>query len=306
MLSSSHEALHRIFQEDPGLFARAVRGLGVFFPPPVSASPLPTDLTENRPMERRVDTLLRMDTEDGEFILAVESQGKRAPDKPANRAYYLSHLYAKYGIPPVLLVVCADRSTAAWAARQVDIGPPQWPSLTLRPLVLGPDSLPVIASPDEAARDIPLTVLSAALHRRDPDADAILSALAKALKGLSADDEDTAGTFIELTEQGLGKTPAADLWRHLMAVDLSFFQSETAQRLRAEGRVEGRDEGRVEGRVEDILRLLDGRGVEVSEGERERIAGCGDLGVLDVWFMRAITATSAAEVFAPEGDRETA
>ncbi|WGD41355.1 hypothetical protein [Streptomyces cathayae] len=292
MLSSSHEALHRIFQEDPGLFARAVRGLGVSFPPPVSASPLPTDLTENRPMERRVDTLLRMDTEDGEFILAVESQGKRASDKPASWAYCLSHLYAEYGIPPVLLVVCADRSTAAWAARQVDIGPPQWPSLTLRPLVLGPDSLPVIASPDEAARDIPLTVLSAALHRRDPDADAILNALAKALKGLSADDEDTAGTFIELTGQGLGKTPAADLWRHLMAVDLSFFQSETAQRLRGEGRIEGR--------TEDILRLLDGRGIEVSAEELERIAGCGDLDTLDVWFTRAITATSAAEVF--EGD----
>ncbi|MFF3894983.1 hypothetical protein ACFYY3_17630 [Streptomyces sp. NPDC001812] len=286
MLSSSHEALHRIFQEDPGLFARAVRGLGVSFPPPVSASPLPTDLTENRPMERRVDT------EDGEFILAVESQGKRASDKPASWAYCLSHLYAEYGIPPVLLVVCADRSTAAWAARQVDIGPPQWPSLTLRPLVLGPDSLPVIASPDEAARDIPLTVLSAALHRRDPDADARLNALAKALKGLSADDEDTAGTFIELTGQGLGKTPAADLWRHLMAVDLSFFQSETAQRLRGEGRIEGR--------TEDILRLLDGRGIEVSAEELERIAGCGDLDTLDVWFTRAITATSAAEVF--EGD----
>ncbi|MEV0693383.1 hypothetical protein [Streptomyces sp. NPDC050388] len=147
----------------------------------------------------------------------------------------------------------------------------------------------MIASPDEAARDIPLTVLSAALHRRDPGADAILNALAKALKGLSADDEDTAGTFIELTEQGLGKTPAADLWKHLMAVDLSFFQSETAQRLRAEGRVEGR--------AEDILRLLDGRGIEVSAEERERIAGCGDLATLEVWFTRAITATSAAEVF---------
>ncbi|MGW9495347.1 hypothetical protein ACWG5P_13285 [Streptomyces prasinus] len=124
-----------------------------------------------------------------------------------------------------------------------------------------------------------------------------LNALAKALKGLSAEDEDTAGTFIELTEQGLGKTPAADLWRHLMAVDLSFFQSETAQRLRAEGRDEGRDEGRVEGRTEDILRLLDGRGVEMSAEERERITGCRDLGTLDVWFTRVITATSAAEVF---------
>jgi hypothetical protein len=100
MVSSSHEALHRIFQEDPGLFARAVKGLGVLFDTPVSVSKLPTDLTENRPVERRVDTLLRMDTADnGSFVLAVESQGRRDPDKPASWAYYLSHLYAKYRTP---------------------------------------------------------------------------------------------------------------------------------------------------------------------------------------------------------------
>ncbi|MET7292269.1 hypothetical protein ABZS79_09000 [Streptomyces griseoloalbus] len=293
MVSSSHEALHRIFQQDPGLFARAARNLGVAFPPPISSTELSTDLTETQPLERRVDTLLRMDTEDGSFLLAVESQGEPDGRKPASWAYYLSYVYAKYRIPPVLLVVCADRGTAEWAARQVDIGPPQWPALTLRPLVLGPDDVPVIDSPAEAARDIPLTVLSAALHRRDPDADAILNALAKALKGLSADDESTAGTFIELMEQGLGKTPAADIWRHLMAVDLSFFQSETAQKLRAEGRAQGQARG--------LLILLGHRGVEVSEEDRERIVGCGDPEVLELWFERALTTTSMAEVFAAGG-----
>ncbi|MBJ6644399.1 hypothetical protein G3I30_17800 [Actinospica acidiphila] len=294
MVSSSHEALHRIFQQDPGLFARAARHLGVAFPPPVSTVELSTDLTETQPLERRVDTLLQMNTEDGSFLLAVESQGRPAPDKPASWAYYLSYVYAKYRIPPVLLVVCADRGTAEWAARQVDIGPRQWCSLSLRPLVLGPDDVPVIDSPDDAARDIPLTVLSAALHRRDPGADAILNALAKALKGLSADDENTATTFIELTEQGLGATQAAELWRHLMAVDLSFFQSQTAQQLRAEGRAESR--------AKDLLLLLGHRGVEVSEEDRERIVGCGDPDVLGLWFRKALTATSTAEVFASEGE----
>ncbi|MFD8523474.1 hypothetical protein ACFV2D_26130 [Streptomyces capillispiralis] len=46
MVSSSHEALHRIFQQDPGLFARAARNLGVAFPPPISSTELSTDLTE--------------------------------------------------------------------------------------------------------------------------------------------------------------------------------------------------------------------------------------------------------------------
>ncbi|MFE0791446.1 hypothetical protein ACFW4O_06040 [Streptomyces mutabilis] len=150
----------------------------------------------------------------------------------------------------------------------------------------------MIDSPDEAARDIPLTVLSTALHRRDPDAGAILQALASALKGLTAHDENTASIFIELTEQGLGKTPAADLWRQIMAADLSFFQSETAQSLRAEGRAEGR--------AGALLLLLDRRGVSLSEGERARIVGCSDVEVLDVWLTRAITASTAAEVFEPE------
>ncbi|MFE1014190.1 hypothetical protein ACFW4M_23225 [Streptomyces sp. NPDC058794] len=83
-----------------------------------------------------------------------------------------------------------------------------------------------------------------------------------------------------------------------MAADLSFFQSETAQNLRAEGR----EEGRAEGRAEDILLLLERRGVVVSEGERARIVGCRDVDVLGVWFSRAITASSAAEVFGDAGD----
>ncbi|MEV7204422.1 MULTISPECIES: hypothetical protein [unclassified Streptomyces] len=158
MVSSSHETLHRIFQEDPGLFVRAVKGVGVTFADPVAAVPFPTDLT-------------------------------------------------------------------------------------------------------------------------------------------AADDESTASKFIELTEQGLGTTPAANLWRQIMAADLSFFQSQTAQNLRAEGR----EEGRAVGRAEVVLLLLGDRGVEVSEEARERILGCQDLEILDVWLRRATTAVSVAEVF---GDTE--
>lgn len=74
-----------------------------------------------------------------------------------------------------------------------------------------------------------------------------------------------------------------------MAVDLSFFRSETSQRLRAEGRAEG------EARA--VLRLLEQRGVPVSAEARERIVGCTELEQLDVWFTRAITADSVGEVF---------
>ncbi|MEU3637846.1 hypothetical protein AB0H23_16705 [Streptomyces albogriseolus] len=80
---------------------------------------------------------------------------------------------------------------------------------------------------------------------------------------------------------------------HLRAFDLSFFQSQTAQQLRAEGRAESR--------AKDLLLLLGHRGVEVSEEDRERIVGCGDPDVLGLWFRKALTATSTAEVFASDG-----
>ncbi|MFD5066072.1 hypothetical protein ACFWNO_48435, partial [Streptomyces sp. NPDC058394] len=143
MVSSPHEAMHRIFQEHPELFSRVSEVLGVGFAPLASFTVLPNDLTETQPLERRVDTLLRLDTEgDGSFLLAVEAQGKKDPDKPASWAYYASYLLAKYRLQPMLLVVCQDRSTAEWAARPVRFGPPQWPLLTLCPLVAGPHNMP--------------------------------------------------------------------------------------------------------------------------------------------------------------------
>ncbi|MFC7261066.1 hypothetical protein [Streptomyces lutosisoli] len=151
----------------------------------------------------------------------------------------------------------------------------------------------LIDTPDEVARDIPLAVLSAVLHHSDPEGGATLKALAVALKDLQERDENTADIFIELIAQGLGKAPGADLWRHLMAVDLSFFQSPLAEEIRDEGRAEGR----AEGKAGAILRVLDRRGIDVSDEDRERIASCDDLDMLDLWLDRAITATSASEVF---------
>ncbi|WP_446047592.1 hypothetical protein [Streptomyces olivaceus] len=46
MVSSPHEALHRIFRVDPGLFARLLPRAGIDFPEHTVIEPLDTDLTE--------------------------------------------------------------------------------------------------------------------------------------------------------------------------------------------------------------------------------------------------------------------
>ncbi|WP_172607755.1 hypothetical protein [Streptomyces spongiicola] len=298
MVSSSHEAMHRIFQDHPGLFSGVSEVLGVDFAPPTSVTVLPTDLTETRPLERRVDTLLRLETEEDEpILLAVEAQGRRDPDKPANWAYYASYLLAKYRLQPMLLVVCQDRATAEWAARPVRFGPPQWPLLTLRPLVAGPHNMPVLTDPADVRKDLALATLSAITQAANPDIGAILKAMTNVLRDTPA---VLANPIVELIAQGLGTYPAADTWRKLVAVDLSFYKSPLSEELRDEGRAEGRAEGEARRAAEDVLDVLAERGIAVPEEVRERVVGCGDPDTLRRWLRRAVTAPSADAIFADE------
>lgn len=290
MVSSRHEAMHRIFRHDPGVFARAFRAMDLPFPDPVSVDLMPTDLTEIAPLERRVDSLLRIGTAEGAFLLLVEAQSQDDPDKPAAWAYYVAHAHSKYRLPVILLVVCHDKVTALWAASPPTIGLPLWPSLTVRPMVLGPNNLPVLTDKESAAEDIPLASLAAVAHAKHPRIGDILTALATAMKEIG--DETDRAILAELTELGLGRTPAARIWRQLMT-DLSFFRSESSQLLRAEGRVEGR----VEGIAGSILRILARRGVTVPEAARERITACDDVTLLNTWLDRSVDARSVEEVF---------
>jgi hypothetical protein len=200
---------------------------------------------------------------------------------------------------PLLLIVCQDEKTAGWANKPYHLGAPLWPTLTVRPLVLGPHSMPVITDV-AAADDIPVAVFSAITHSRHPEADTILRALSDALRKA---DPDTADLFKETTELGLGSTPAAALWRKRMTIPTSFFRSETAERVRDEGRELGREEGREQGRAQSLadatLRVLGKRHISVSDEVRVRITECVDLTVLGAWFDRAFDVERAEDVFVP-------
>ncbi|MFC8075229.1 hypothetical protein ACFUN8_06785 [Streptomyces sp. NPDC057307] len=68
----------------------------------------------------------------------------------------------------------------------------------------------------------------------------------------------------------------------------------------AEGRDVGLAEGRAQQGVRSVLRVLEVRGIAVSDEVRERISGCGDVELLERWMDRALTAGSAEEIFAAE------
>jgi hypothetical protein len=85
---------------------------------------------------------------------------------------------------------------------------------------------------------------------------------------------------------------AAQHWRNLVAVDLSFYTSPLSEEIR--------DEGRAQGIAQSILLLLEQRDIAVPVGARERITSCSDPEVLRHWLARTITASCAEEIFAED------
>ncbi|GGP43279.1 hypothetical protein GCM10010287_00780 [Streptomyces variabilis] len=56
--------------------------------------------------------------------------------------------------------------------------------------------------------------------------------------------------------------------------------------------------GRVAGKAEQLLRLMERRGFSLTEETRQRVTTCSDMPLLDLWFDRAIDATTLDEIFA--------
>ncbi|AJE85376.1 hypothetical protein SLNWT_5000 [Streptomyces albus] len=81
---------------------------------------------------------------------------------------------------------------------------------------------------------------------------------------------------------------------------LSFFRSPIANEIRDEGRQEGRQEGRASAKAEDVLKVLDARGITLTDAHRQHLTTCQDLDLLDTWFDRSLVATTAQEIFAGE------
>ncbi|WMX45687.1 hypothetical protein RGF97_13650 [Streptomyces roseicoloratus] len=288
MVTSPHETSHRIFQDRPELLPPVFEILGVPLPRKATVEVISPDATEIRPLERRVDSVLRVEPPDGDgFLLAIEAQGRKDREKASSWTYYLGYLGAKYDLPVLLLVVCKDRATARWAAGPFRGGYGTWTSIVIHPLVLGPDNVPVITDAAEASRNLAMTAFSAMTHGTHQQAPAILEALAQAL---GTADQASFKYYSEIMEIGLGNTPARDTWRKLMAVGTYFPGRGTLVE-------ETFLEGKAEGKAESILAVLAARGIDVPEDDARRIAECTDTRTLDLWLQRAVTAASAAEVF---------
>ncbi|MCR9162650.1 MAG: hypothetical protein ACE37F_03225 [Nannocystaceae bacterium] len=68
------------------------------------------------------------------------------------------------------------------------------------------------------------------------------------------------------------------------------------EKLLEQGRMRGRAEGKLEGKLEtaisSVLRVLEARGLPVSEAQRSRVEDCRNVDTLERWLRAAVTAES--------------
>jgi hypothetical protein len=72
----------------------------------------------------------------------------------------------------------------------------------------------------------------------------------------------------------------------------TFVEKTFVEKINDQGIAEGKAKGKA------VLRLLDARRLAPSKRQRQQVTSCTDATRLDLWFDRAITAGTAAEVFA--------
>jgi hypothetical protein len=159
--------------------------------------------------------------------------------------------------------------------------------------VLGPDRIPVVASPAEAARCPELAVLSSLAHGRGAHAREV--ALAALLAAASLDEQRRAlytDTILHSVGSALRKALET-------AMDLKDYENYEFKSPLFRDQIDRRvAQGVAQGEARAILTVLRARNVAVSDEARARVLACADLATLDRWAARAATAESVEEMMA--------
>ena len=303
MPSPLHEALVLLFRNRPQLAAELLgHGLGVPVPPFREARVEDAQLGSVAPTELQADLVVRLEGERPTAII-VEVQLGLDRDKVWSWPAYHATLRARLRCETMLVVVCVDAAIAAWSSRPIPLGQP---GSVFTPLVVGPGTVPEITA--EAAAAPELAVLSVLAHGQEESAEAIGKA---ALAAAARLDDARAALYADLT-LGMVHEAAKKALEAMMASGNYEYQSEFARKYFGQGRAEGEargkalglheglalglQEGLTKGKAEALLAVLAARGLPVSPELRERVLGCTDIGRLEAWLTRAVSAASAAEV----------
>jgi hypothetical protein len=291
MPSLLHEGLLLMVRDQPALVARLLTDLlEVEVPPFTEARLTEAALHELVPVEYHADAVVLLVDDRPVYGVIVEAQLQVDLRKQYTWPLYAVGARARHECPFAVVVVTPDPATARWAARPIELGN----GLRYRVHVIGPEGIPVVTEAERARRAPHLAMLSVMAHG-EGDVETAVAIARAAVAAIEELPEDQRLVYSAIVESALGEAARKAFE---MLPETQRFLSESQRRSFAEGREKGKAEGEAKGKAEAVLQILVRRALSVTEGERQRILGCGDLDMLTRWLDRALTITTIDELFA--------
>ncbi|CAM3527469.1 hypothetical protein STSO111631_22380 [Stackebrandtia soli] len=248
-----------------------------------------------QPTERRADATIELLNDHNEPGLAVivEVQLRPDPKKRTTWPTYVCRLYEDVGCPIALLVLCADDTTARWAATPIPLGPP---GSQITPIPIGPRHIPRLTSATDPAASPEMATLSAITHGSRPGGYDVIDTMDIVF---SRTDPTLARDYTEFV-LGLLKTHARTYLEKLMATMTHEYHSEFTEKFvrkgLAKGKAEGEATGLAKGKAESVLQIIDARDIPTDARHRHQILSCTDPDRLSTWLRRALDATTIDEI----------
>jgi hypothetical protein len=227
------------------------------------------------------------------LAIVIEPQGRAAEDKAVSWPVYATTARKANKCPrAVLIAVCWD-PVAAQDCRQITAT--GHPGLVFIPIVISADNAPAL---DRASPYLVLfNTIIGAVDLDTPDGRDLAVAAIHATGAHGASQRSLCDIIL-----GIASDAAYEHLEKLMAISYkSKFVDGWYQQGVAAGKEEGEAEGEARGeartRSDVILRVCKSRGLRLTRAQRELIESCSDLGKLNTWFDRSLTAATVSEIF---------
>jgi hypothetical protein len=282
MPSEEHEVLAEMFRVRPELALDVLEVLNFPRPEYDDAVVGSGELNDLVPTEFRADRVVTYTVRKKPvFAVIVEVQRRSDERKQFSWPAYVGTLYSRLKCPVLLVVVCPDAEVARWCATPLVIFNRSF--FRMAPVAIGPDQVPVVTDMALAETNPELVLLSTILHRDEPDLTLQLRITVAALRKI----EEATGVLYYVPI--LAVLPQA----HRIVLE----EIVTATGYRNEWALHHEAVGEARGEARALLTILAARKIDVPADVRATIVGCTDVGRLDLWVQRAVTADQVGDLF---------
>ncbi len=285
--SMVHEGVIALVRDNPAFAASLLRDLLHVEVPRFRAARLSeAALPELVPVEYHADAVVLFDgivEEKTRPVLGTifEVQLERKDRKRYTWPLYAVTARARHECPFILIVVTPDLAVARWADQPIELG-----NGSFAPCVIGPQGIPQVTDREQAMREPQLAVLSVVAHG-DGDVETAVSIGRTVIDAIRSLPEEQRLLYSRLIEKALSEAARKAL---AMEPHIEKFFTEAHRQSYAQGEAKGK--------AESVIRILQRRGLAMTDEQQRRVASCTDLAALDQWLDRVLSVASVDELFA--------